>query len=402
MKKLTIVAFTIPLHGHVNPLLGIVKELAAKGHTVIVYSTPEFKAAIQANGAIFRSAKAFDVVKNLDPPLGSTARDPLKVVDLFMDLTEDNMEEAVAMVRKTKPDIILHDALCLWAKATAQTCHIPAVSLITTLVLSPRLFFSFPIITAKTFLRLVYHPLQFLRTFRRYHQLCVRYGMKHANFSDLILNRERLNIVFTSRAFQPQANQYKQDFLFIGSSVQGREHLKKESYPFLKKQPLVYISLGTIFNTDLPFYHLCMEAFVDAPYNVLLAVGKDSHLNVLQYVPKNVCVRPHVNQIAVLKDAAVFISHGGMNSINEALYYGVPMILFPAIHEQQVNSLRVQQLGAGTVLNRRGLTKERLLEMVNNLVTDARYQKRIKTIQKSLIAAGGPKKAAEKIEKLCS
>ncbi len=48
----------------------------------------------------------------------------------------------------------------------------------------------------------------------------------------------------------------------------------------------------------------------------------------------------------------VFVTHSGMNSVNESLYYGVPMVLFPQHSEQRMVAKRVVHLGAGIMLKR--------------------------------------------------
>ena len=45
---------TMPAHAHLNPTLGIVKELVKRGHEVIVYNTPEFAKEIEDAGAKIR------------------------------------------------------------------------------------------------------------------------------------------------------------------------------------------------------------------------------------------------------------------------------------------------------------------------------------------------------------
>lgn len=57
-----------------------------------------------------------------------------------------------------------------------------------------------------------------------------------------------------------------------------------------------------------------------------------------------------MNQVKVLQDVDGFISHCGMNSVNESLYYGVPLVLFPQQSEQVLVCRRAAELGAGFVL----------------------------------------------------
>lgn len=44
----TIVFFCIPAYGHTNPTLGVVRELAARGHKVVYYSYDTMRKPIEA------------------------------------------------------------------------------------------------------------------------------------------------------------------------------------------------------------------------------------------------------------------------------------------------------------------------------------------------------------------
>jgi UDP:flavonoid glycosyltransferase YjiC (YdhE family) len=57
-----------------------------------------------------------------------------------------------------------------------------------------------------------------------------------------------------------------------------------------------------------------------------------------------------------------------MNSVNESLYYKVPMVLFPYHSEQKMVAQRVYDLGAGTMLNKNTIDniKNSTLEVLYN------------------------------------
>lgn len=82
--------------------------------------------------------------------------------------------------------------------------------------------------------------------------------------------------------------------------------------------------------------------------------------------PENFTVRPFVNQNEILKHAALFITAGGMNSLHEALYFGVPCLMCPQQGEQRLNARRFERLGFGKILqDPRKLRREALLEKYN-------------------------------------
>ena len=76
--------------------------------------------------------------------------------------------------------------------------------------------------------------------------------------------------------------------------------------------------------------------------------------------PENFIVRPFVNQNEVLAHASLFLTAGGVNSIHEALYFGVPCLMCPQQGEQLLNARQFERLGFGRILR----DPDRLLQEV--------------------------------------
>jgi UDP:flavonoid glycosyltransferase YjiC (YdhE family) len=56
-----------------------------------------------------------------------------------------------------------------------------------------------------------------------------------------------------------------------------------------------------------------------------------------------------VPQLLVLKNADLHITHGGLGSIKESIYYQVPMLVYPLdlVYDQNGNGLKVEHHGLG-------------------------------------------------------
>jgi UDP:flavonoid glycosyltransferase YjiC (YdhE family) len=56
-----------------------------------------------------------------------------------------------------------------------------------------------------------------------------------------------------------------------------------------------------------------------------MSLGSNVSLEDLGPIPANFIVQASVPQLEILQRAGLFITHGGMNSASEAMYYGVPL-----------------------------------------------------------------------------
>jgi MGT family glycosyltransferase len=161
--------------------------------------------------------------------------------------------------------------------------------------------------------------------------------------------------------------------------------------------PTVYISFGTVDNAHPDFYQNCLKAMEGQPYRVILSVGTDTDIRKLGEIPTNCQVQNTVEQIAILQCADVFVTHCGMNSVSEALYYGVPLVLFPQSPEQQGVANRVLELNAGIPL--KNTTPEEIRNAVQTALEQQELREGAAAIQASFRQCGGAKQTADFIEK---
>ncbi len=396
--KPTIVVFCLPFYGHVNPVSGIVKALTDK-YRVIVYSTGGANSDYAQ--AVFTEAgaecKLFgDYGKKFVVKVG---KDTLTAAEMLLDVTEEMAETCIDALQEDKPALILHDAYFLLAKIGAKKIGVPAVSIVTTFVLSPEMILSYPMFALNEFAKIMTDIPRFMQVVRRYQTIVEKYKLESPSLMDMFLNQGKVNIVFTSRQLQPKSEMLGDNYVFIGPSMNGRESIKGEPYSFPEERPLIYISLGTLFNHDEEFFKMAVRALKDAPYNVLISSGKAHVLGNIK-LPANIRAVEFVDQIEVLQKASLFVTHAGMNSLNESLYYRVPMILLPIAQEQLLNALRAEELKCGKRLQRQGLTAFQLREAVEEVMEGSMFRNNVTRISKTLHEAGGIRKAINAIEEL--
>ena len=163
------------------------------------------------------------------------------------------------------------------------------------------------------------------------------------------------------------------------------------------QQPTLYISLGTIFNEWAEFFQMCFTAFGEKPWRVVMPIGNKVDSSTLSKIPENFIVAPHVPQLTVLQHTTVFITHGGMNSVMESLYYGVPMIVIPQMPEQKMTAQRVAELNLGLNLEKAEVTASLLESAVTRVMDEPQWGERTRQMQQVLQATVGYQQAADEI-----
>ncbi|HET8845766.1 MAG TPA: nucleotide disphospho-sugar-binding domain-containing protein, partial [Ktedonobacteraceae bacterium] len=84
-----------------------------------------------------------------------------------------------------------------------------------------------------------------------------------------------------------------------------------------------------------------------------------------------------------------------MNSIMEALYFAVPMVVVPFSHEQALNAKRVEELHLGLVLRDRELTAHKLRTAVTYVQNDPAIQASLAQMRRLSRESGGFRQAAD-------
>lgn len=97
----------------------------------------------------------------------------------------------------------------------------------------------------------------------------------------------------------------------------------------------------------------------------------------------------------MLKAADAFVTHCGMNSVSEALYYKVPLILFPQQSEQRAVADRVSSLGAGIYLN--DSASKSIYDTVEKVLSDNNFYENAVKISAGFKKAGGCAAGVNKI-----
>src|SRR6185503_18859644 len=100
-----------------------------------------------------------------------------------------------------------------------------------------------------------------------------------------------------------------------------------------------------------------VAGLADSGLQLVLVADREMHGR-LGALPPNVVVVPRTPQHTLLEKASVFVTHGGLSSVKEAIWFGVPMLVFPLGYDQHGNAARIAFHGLGARGDERYVTPE--------------------------------------------
>ena len=378
--------FCIPAYGHTNPTLRVVKELTDAGHQVYYFSFEMFREQIEQVGADFIPCDGYDFDMEDKENADRVGKDKVFATELLVSSTLALDEMTTTKIREIKPDVIVSDSVAFWGKLAAMKHGIPYVSSTTT--------FAFNKHSAKYMKETPWDIAKMLLTMPRINKQIQRLrdkGYPVKGLLEIVQNDNETNtIVYTSKYFQPCSETFSERYHFIGPSIRPiTDPVQKTA------EKTIYISMGTV-NQNKEFYRNCINAFGKTDWQVIISMGTNTEH--FDHLPDNIQIHETVDQMAVLSIADAFITHCGMNSASEGLYFQVPLVLFPQTPEQGAVAKRVEELGAGVRL--KSISEEDIMQAVKQVLHDPAYKAGAIKVSDSFRACGGPAEARKFLEKV--
>jgi MGT family glycosyltransferase len=161
--------------------------------------------------------------------------------------------------------------------------------------------------------------------------------------------------------------------------------------------PLVYLSLGSLGSADVGLMQGLIDALAGSRFRVIVSMGPQHDQLTLA---GNMTGAEFLPQTSILPQVDAIITHGGNNTVTEALHFGKPMVALPLFWDQYDNAQRVHETGVGIRLDTYGHAPEELTGAVETLLGDTALHARLDAISRRLQAASGTEAAADAIERV--
>lgn len=213
-----------------------------------------------------------------------------------------------------------------------------------------------------------------------------------------------LNVLTTFEALEPPrpalAASAEGPLLWAGPCL-GQRASAADDFPWARlegNKPLVYVSLGTVFNDQPGLYRTLLEGVHLAGARAVVAAGSSLEAARQAAKPDDVVVR-FAPQVALLPKVQAFISHGGNNSTNESLRAGTPLVLVPFGGEQISNAQRAESLGVAGWVRSEGLDARTVAREVLAALEPARAARARELAQRLPEGDGAARVATELIDR---
>jgi MGT family glycosyltransferase len=352
-----IAIFLMPERGHVLPALGMIAELVRRGHRVSCPVTAPFAAAVTECGAT-----AIPCETTLPDQLPESLYEAAQLALVEAESTLPQLEDTF---RQDPPDLVLWD-IAAWAGGViARQVGAPHLLLESLLTSNSHWSLGAAVVPARSF------DAAAIRFFTRVQ------GFVGCSLPEFVAGARR-RIALFPREFQPEGDTFDERWTFTGPCLTERKFQGTWTPPRDGQVVLSTIDAQT-----------CGDAARGMPWH-LVSKGK------VKKPAPNVEAHDDVAQLAVLEHASVFITHGGLAGVMEALHHGVPMIVVPRMADQRLNGQRVEELGLGVLLDT--VTEEGVRSLVSQLTSDSAISARVKDMQRMIHRAGGSAFAADVVE----
>lgn len=382
------VAFqAVPAAGHVNPGLGLVSELAARGHRVTYAINSAFAPRVAAAGA---TPVVYESTPTWVSGAGAPAVDPGAAMMAFLDEAKAVLPQVEAAYRADRPDVIVHDIGAWPAPILALRWNVPYVQLSPTFVAYEGWEQDFAPDAPEPD-----GPPQADAEFPDAVESWLAGQAFEGGFARLM--RPERAVVVVPRAFHPRADTVGAQHTFVGPMLGDRTFQGTWEAP-AGDRPILLVSFGSAYTDRPDAYRAAVHAFADGDWHVVVSIGEHVDPGVLGELPPTIEVHRSIPQLDVLSKVDAFVSHGGMGGTMEALAHAVPILAVPEIPEQRVVARQLETLGIGGHLPLDQVTAEALRGRVDALAKDPAVAERLAVMQREIEAAGGAGTAADVVE----
>ncbi|UXY26224.1 glycosyltransferase [Streptomyces sp. HUAS TT20] len=375
-----------PLVGHINPAVGVAAELTARGHRVAwVCADPDLVRRLAgADADVF----ACDGVTGVERPPDLRGPEALKFLwEGYLVPLADAMAPGVrAAVDGFRPDVVVADQQAFAGALVAERLRLPWATSAATSAEFTDAYDGMPRVAA------------WLR--ERLTELRGRIGDPSGTADPRF--SPHLVLAFSTPELVGPTGKKGEAIRYVGPSIADRP--TEPGFPWEWLDPgraKVLVTLGTA-NADAGgrFLAECLTALRERADRVQAVLVDPGGTLAETGGDKDVLILPAVPQLPLLARVDAVICHSGHNTVCEALWHGVPLVVAPIRDDQPVVAAQVVEAGAGIRVRFGRVTEPRLGAALDTVLHEPAHREAAARLRTAFRTAGGAHAAATHLERL--
>jgi MGT family glycosyltransferase len=403
--------------GHVQPMLLVARDLAARGHEVLVLSDPCNASDAAALATPFRAwtTAPFQTGKSRDDDRlkDHEADNPLAVIQRLLDRVMSGpaltyAQDTLAAIDGFAPDVVVSQELLLGPMMAAEARGLPLALLAANIWSLPTLAgappFGAGMPPAANDEEKAMHAMvgRMSRTF-------FQAGLPHLNAARAALGLPLLNDLFdqldvakaillaTSKAFDFAPTPLPAPFAHVGPYLADPAWAEPFTPP-AGDLPLVVVSFSSLYQAQEPILRAIIAALGELAVRGVVTTGPT--IDPAEFdAPAHVAIVRSAPHGQLLEDAALFITHAGHGSTLRPLMAGVPLLCLPMGRDQHDNAARVTHRGAGLTLTA-GAAQDVIIAAVRRLLDEPAFKIAAEALGAAIRADEAARDAATALEAL--
>lgn len=407
-----------PVAGHLNPMRALARTLRMRGHHPVLLTIEDTDEIVRADGTetavLGRNRFKRGYVRHLVRGLGerSGVSGTMYWQAERAAAADVACREAPDVIRRMKADALLVDQIEPAGRAIAEHMGLPFVTVGTGFVLNreggmPPVFTDWSATTNP--LKGRFYDLVSLlgdvsveRANSHLRRWRAKWGLPQLPISEMFYAHSPLLQIMQMPETLDIPRRRKPEQLHYVGPLRDDGPIHNVPFPFEKVEqdgrPLVYASLGTLQIERRDLFRAIAEALWELNMQVVIFHGGSLTQEEERSLPGNPIVQASVPQEQILKRAALCVTHGGLNTVLDALGSAVPLVVMPIAFEQSAIAARVHYQGAGLVIPAKRRTAVTIRDAARTVCSEPRFKARARKIADDIKASGGTSRAAELIE----
>lgn len=417
---------TVPLTGHVHPMLLVVQALIARGHEVIWYGSAKFAAKIAATGAKFAPMTLApdwddnDVDAALPALRGKRglARVKAQLHEMFIAPMVDQLRDLEQLVDAHGANVVLADQAHLGAALVAEKRRIPWAGLGISALVVPSVDTA-PFGSARPpakndvdrtiyrWLGKLIHRWLFRSVNRAFWQGRMRAGLPAGDKTYFDVLAKDLFLQPTIPAFEYPRSDLPHQVRFIGPLVPA--DVSTDPLPLWwsdiaaarkRGAPVILVTQGTLANNPTALIAPALRGLASEDALIIATTSASPHDAGMSSWPENARVASYIPYQRLLPHVSAIVTNGGYGGVQMALRHGVPLVVAGGTEEKPEIAARVAWAGVGINL-RTGTPRARAVwRAVRRVLGEPHFTTRVRALAEECGRYDAPNDAAAHLEQL--